>query len=207
MSFLSIRHEVYRKIEKQLFNFLVARQRRSNVEIEIANDLKIIGLPRLKLTRNSSLKIGAHCILRSKPSSNPIGIDQPVTICTLEKGAQIFIGDKVGMSGGTICARELVEIGFGTLVGANTYIFDNDFHALDPIARVNDDYSEVRSAPVRIGANVFIGTRSIILKGVNIGDNAIIGAGSVVTRNIPANCLAGGNPCVVLGPLPNCHAQ
>lgn len=206
MSLLSIRHAMYRKIEKQLFKILVARQRRLDVVIDYSTDLQLMGLPRLKLIQNSTLKIGAQCILRSQPSSNPIGIDQPVTICTLEEGAKILIGERVGMSGGTICARELVEIGSGTLVGANTYIFDNDFHALDPIARVKDDYSAVRTAPVRIGANVFIGTRSIILKGVNIGDNAIIGAGSVVTRNIPANCLAGGNPCVVLGPLPNCHA-
>ena len=52
--------------------------------------------------------------------------------------------------------------------------------------------------PVKIGNNVWIGTGAIILPGVTIGDNSIIGAGSVVTRDIPANCIAVGNPCKML---------
>lgn len=207
MRFLSLRHAIYRELEKGLFRFLAARQRRAHTVIVFERDLRLIGMPRLKLAQHSSLKIGAQCILRSESASNPIGIDQPITFCTLAHGAQIIIGDNVGISGGTICARELVEIGRDTLIGANTYIFDNDFHPLDPIARAKDDYSAVRSAPVRIGTNVFIGTRSIVLKGVTIGDNTVIGAGSVVTHSIPSNCVAGGNPCTVRGQLPSTYAQ
>jgi acetyltransferase-like isoleucine patch superfamily enzyme len=48
--------------------------------------------------------------------------------------------------------------------------------------------------PVHIGKNVLITSRCIILQGVTIGDNSIIAAGSVVTHDIPANCLAGGSP-------------
>lgn len=54
------------------------------------------------------------------------------------------------------------------------------------------------SGKVKIGNNVFIGINSIILKGVTIGDNTIIGAGSVVSRDIPGNCVAAGNPAKVL---------
>jgi len=51
--------------------------------------------------------------------------------------------------------------------------------------------------PIKIGRNVFIGTRAIILKGVTIGDRAVIGAGAVVTKDVPADHLAVGNPCSV----------
>lgn len=52
--------------------------------------------------------------------------------------------------------------------------------------------------PIHIGNNVWIGANSVILPGVNIGDNSVIGAGSVVTKDIPANVIAVGNPCKVL---------
>ena len=197
MSILSLRHKIYREAEMLLFRMQVTHLRRQQVRIDYGADSQFIGLPRLQLKKDTELKIGVRCIFRSKPGSNPIGVDQPVTFCTLLSKAKIVIGDSVGISGGTICARQLVEIGDGTLIGANTYIFDNDFHAIDPVARANDDYSAVRSSPVRIGSNVFIGARSIVLKGVYIGDNAVIGAGSVVSQSIPCGALAAGNPCRV----------
>ena len=54
------------------------------------------------------------------------------------------------------------------------------------------------SLPIYIGKNVWIGSNAAILPGVSIGDNTVIGAGSVVTRDIPANVVAVGNPCRVL---------
>jgi len=61
-----------------------------------------------------------------------------------------------------------------------------------------NDFRIVKAKPVIIGKNVWITTRCIILGGVTIGDNSIIGAGSVVTRDIPVNCFAAGNPCKVI---------
>ncbi|WP_415230868.1 sugar O-acetyltransferase [Psychromonas sp.] len=52
--------------------------------------------------------------------------------------------------------------------------------------------------PVYIGNNVWIGANCVILPGVTIGDNSVIGAGSIVTKNIPANVVAVGNPCRIL---------
>ena len=54
------------------------------------------------------------------------------------------------------------------------------------------------SIPVRIGSNVWIGAGAVILPGVTIGDNTVIGAGSIVTHDIPADCVAVGNPCRVV---------
>ena len=57
------------------------------------------------------------------------------------------------------------------------------------------------NAPVRIGKNCWIGAGALVMPGVTIGDNSVIGAGSVVTRDIPSNVVAAGNPCRVLRPV------
>lgn len=61
--------------------------------------------------------------------------------------------------------------------------------------------------PVTIGNNVWIGGNAVILPGVTIGDNAVIGAGSVVTRDIPAWCIAAGNPCRVIRQITEADRQ
>lgn len=55
--------------------------------------------------------------------------------------------------------------------------------------------------PITIGNNVWIGGNTVVLPNVTIGDNTVIGAGSVVTKDIPPNCVAAGNPCRVLRPI------
>ena len=55
-----------------------------------------------------------------------------------------------------------------------------------------------KTAPIIIGKNCFVGCNTLILKGVAIGDNSTVGAGSVVTKNIPANVIAAGNPAKVI---------
>ncbi len=52
--------------------------------------------------------------------------------------------------------------------------------------------------PIHIGRNVWIGAHTVVLPGITIGDNTVIGAGSVVTKDIPSNVVAVGNPCRVL---------
>jgi len=82
-------------------------------------------------------------------------------------------------------------------IGANTTIIDTDFHPLDPNARrlrPNDGLT----APIVIENDVFIGMNCLILKGVTIGADSVVGAGSVVTRNVPANSVVVGNPAQVV---------
>ena len=57
------------------------------------------------------------------------------------------------------------------------------------------------NVPVRIGRNCRIGAGAVVLPGVTIGDNAVIGVGSVVSKDIPSNVVAVGNPCRVLRPV------
>lgn len=59
-------------------------------------------------------------------------------------------------------------------------------------------FCKTQTAPVIIGDNVWIGGGAIIMAGVVIGDNVVIGAGSVVTKDIPSNTIAYGNPCLVV---------
>ena len=85
------------------------------------------------------------------------------------------------------------------MIGGGVTIIDSDFHSMDYNDWFTDnDALNAKSLPVIIEDNVFIGMNSIILTGVHIGKGAIIGAGSVVTKDVPENCIAGGNPCVVI---------
>lgn len=75
-------------------------------------------------------------------------------------------------------------------------IFDTDFHSVNASRRTNrkEDIENAKKSPIHIGDLVFIGTGCIIGKGVCIGDKSIVAAGSVVTKDIPAGEIWGGNP-------------
>jgi acetyltransferase-like isoleucine patch superfamily enzyme len=125
------------------------------------------------------IEIGKKFETRNWWWSNPLGINHPTIICTWKRSAQIIIGNNVGVSGGSIVASKKIEIGDGTLIGVNTTIIDTDFH---PIKSKNRRYDKknIKSKPVKIGKNVFIGMNCVILKGVEISDNSVIPAGSVL---------------------------
>ena len=92
-----------------------------------------------------------------------------------------------------------ITIGNNVNIGAACIIMDSDAHAFKAEERLEGEDIKKRIAnPIYIGNNVFIGTRCIILKGVSIGDNSVIGAGAIVTKSIPANCIAAGNPCRII---------
>jgi acetyltransferase-like isoleucine patch superfamily enzyme len=95
--------------------------------------------------------------------------------------------------------RAGITVGRGTLIGQQTAIMDYDGHPVFPVGRMpkGKTYGGALER-IRIGDNVWIGFRSIILKGVSIGDGAIIGSGSVVSADIPPNCVAAGNPARVV---------
>lgn len=95
----------------------------------------------------------------------------------------------------TIVAVDNISIGEDCLIGDRVSIYDCDFHEINPLYRKR---SKGNSKPVSIGDRVWIGSQVMILKGVTIGDNSIIGAGSVVTKDIPPNCIAAGNPAKVI---------
>ena len=116
-------------------------------------------------------------------------------LISVDRDGVLRIGNRVGISNTVIICTQSVTIGDDVKAGFGVHIMDTDFHALDPEARRGaEDRLLRRSAPVRIGNNVFLGAGTFILKGVSIGDNAVVGARSVVTRSIPSNEVWAGNP-------------
>jgi acetyltransferase-like isoleucine patch superfamily enzyme len=161
----------------------------------VGRGLQVRGRIHVFTRRNNSIEIGDHVAITSRFRSNPVGLTNPCVLDTW-MGGKIKIGNHVGMSGVVLSSRSAITIGDHTLLGGNVRIFDHNYHSLDWEKRRDGqlDRQDVRTAPVVIGNDVFIGTNAMILKGVTIGDRAIIAAGSVVSKDIPAGEIWGGNP-------------
>ena len=111
----------------------------------------------------------------------------------LAVGKYISIGEGCYFNAGTTFIDDWkIEIGRDCLFGPNVTICTTG-HPVSPKHRMEGMYS----FPVKIGNMCWIGANTIILPGVTIGDNSVIGAGSVVTKDIPANVVAFGSPCHV----------
>lgn len=148
------------------------------------------------LIRGSKVRVGDNLYFSSGDAVNPIGSNLQGAIY-VESGASLTIGNDVGMSSTRMWIHESVTIGDNVKIGACVLITDTDAHPLDYLARRTSNEG-TKSAPIEIEDDVRVGAHSIILKGVTIGARSIIGAGSVVTKNIPPDCVAGGNPCRVI---------
>lgn len=116
----------------------------------------------------------------------------------IEKGGKVVIGKNVGISSSCIWIKERLKIGDNVNIGADCLIIDNDSHSLNYIERRIGDRDAIKCSPIEIGDDVWIGARCVILKGVKIGDRSVIGAGSVVTKDIPPDVVAAGNPCKII---------
>lgn len=118
-------------------------------------------------------------------------IQQPIT---LARGKTVSIGEGTYINSNLMLIDDYkITIGKGCLIAPNVTISTTG-HPLDPQLRKIGMYS----FPVTIKDNVWIGMGVNILPGVTIGENSVIGAGSVVTKDIPANVIAIGSPCKVL---------
>lgn len=113
--------------------------------------------------------------------------------------ARLSIGEFSSIGPSTVInVAERLEIGSRCLISWNCDIMDTDFHE---ILISDGEARQPVSKPVKIGNDVWIGARCMILKGVTIGDSSVIGAGSVVINDIPPYSLAAGNPARVIRPI------
>lgn len=160
-------------------------------------DIIFYGFPIVYREPNSEISIGNNVSFRSDKSSNLFGTVKKCTIATLSEGAVLSIGNSCGISAASITSFKKVTIGNNVLIGANVFITDSDWHGI----KIEKRREEGESKEVIIGNGVWLGANSIILKGVTIGENSVIGAGSVVTKNIPGNVIAAGNPCSIIKKL------
>lgn len=122
----------------------------------------------------------------------------------VDYGENIFFGDNVEVNMGcTFLDDNVITIGDNALFAPGVQLLAayHPTNASERFGEPNADgsfsFCKTITAPITIGDNVWIGGGAIVLPGVTIGDNVVIGAGSVVTRDVPSNKVAFGNPCRV----------
>jgi len=152
----------------------------------------------LRNTTQGALQIGKYCSVYSGCSFS------------VGKNGSCKVGDFTLLNGAIIMTEERIEIGSSCLISWNVGMADSDFHPLDPAQRLIDAQAlapyykdrpprpKLKTAPVIISDNVWIGMSATILKGVTIGENSVVAAGSVVTKPVPANVVVAGNPAVIV---------
>ena len=123
----------------------------------------------------------------------------------VDYGNNIYFGNncEVNMNC-TFLDDNIIHIGDNALIAPNVQIY-TAFHPTNSLERFGKpkkdgsfEFCKTQTAPVTIGNNVWIGGGAIIMPGVTIGNNVVIGAGSIVTKDIPDNSIAYGNPCQVM---------
>lgn len=126
-----------------------------------------------------------------------------------QNGGKIIMGNNTRIGCNSV-VRSVNSITIGDFTAVSDYVVisDNNNHPIDPVFRrkmkldcQDGDMRKWRhaaNAPITIGENVWVGEFARIQKGVTIGDNSIVAANSVVTKDVPANCIVGGNPAKIL---------
>lgn len=117
------------------------------------------------------------------------------TRLAVEAGAHLKIGDNCRLNGTTIAATQSITVGNNCRLAPFSHLMDSDYHDL------YDRTKAGRSAPIVLEDNVWIGTRSIVLKGVTVHEGAVVASGAVVTRDVPAYTVVGGVPARILKKL------
>lgn len=156
----------------------------------IGRGLRMEQLP--YLTGRGRLVVGDRVRLSGRPSFTFGNRLHEMPMIVLGEGT--FIGHEC-----SIRASDSVRIGRHCLLAGGVIVTDYDGHPLDAKRRrLGEPTPSEQVRPVTIGDDVWIGQRAIILKGVTIGSRSVIGAGAVVVRDIPPDCVAGGNPARVV---------
>lgn len=148
--------------------------------LTLGSGVMLIG--RLRLAHGTTLVLGDRVRVR-----------QTVTI---NGGGRVTVGPDSLLNGCWMLAATEISLGDHCLV-SDCGITDNDFHNLPPHLR-HDPPTERTRAPVRIGRNVWLGTHSLILKGVTIGDDSVVAAAAVVREAVPPRVVVAGNPARVV---------
>jgi acetyltransferase-like isoleucine patch superfamily enzyme len=159
-------------------------------DIKMGKNCKFQGLAKFKRSETGRIEIGNNCRFLSSTFSNILGIYKPCNLMATERNSSLLIGSNCGFSGTTIACAKLINIGNNVRCGSNSLITDSDWHF--------DDVRSGGSKPIIIKDGVWLGSNVVVLKGVTIGKNSLVAANSVVFQSIPDNCVAAGNPCVVV---------
>jgi len=191
---------MYRNLQSLYISTIFFYIKIALIGVDVGRMVRCFGRVHLIRAPRSEIKIGVKVLLISTSERcTSSAIYSPIMLKTLSASSKIIIGDGVSLNGTSIVARsKTIMIGEGTMIAPNVTIMDSDFHSTWPPKNRELNPNFEGDGDVSIGANVWIGSRSIILKGVSIGDNSIVAAGSVVTRAVPPNVLVGGVPAAII---------
>lgn len=166
---------------------------------QIGSNFQVYNKFYLEKCPNSIIKIGNNFLFTSGDSFNPLCRNITGSIF-IKTNASIIIGNNVGISSACLWANKSIIIGDNVKIGGDTIIMDTDAHSINYYDRrdIRIDKENTTDKEIIIGDDVLIGTRCIILKGIKIGARSVIGSGSIVTKDIPCDCIAAGNPCKVI---------
>jgi acetyltransferase-like isoleucine patch superfamily enzyme len=195
MGIIRVLYKLFKLIQTQIcslhfifFTNLLCRNTRVGKNF-VAN-----GFISVRLSKESNLVIAHDVKFNNRIFDNYVGLNKRSTIAVVNK-AKLTIGHNTGFSNVSIYCSDEINIGSYCNFGGNCFIWDTDFHEIDYLERrKNLNSSSIKTSPINIGDDVFIGANCIILKGVRIGSRSIIGAGSVVSRSIPQDEIWAGNP-------------
>ena len=173
--------------------------------VQAPKSVRVYGRIRVFCAPGSRVSLGEKVILNASARRNTLEARGAVLIRTTNRNAQLTIGNHTGMTSATVSASQEIAIGDRVLIGAGVLITDSDHHVVRPPIGTSRRFlampEPVLGDRVVIEDDVFLGARSIVLKGVTIGKGSVIGAGSVVSRSIPPGSIAAGNPCRVIGTI------
>ncbi|MCG8475105.1 MAG: acyltransferase [Cytophagales bacterium] len=119
----------------------------------------------------------------------------------VEEDAVLKIGPESRINGAHLSASTLIEIGVNVRIAPYVVVMDDDYHSIE------DRYKSGKTKPIIIKDNVWLGLRSIVLKGVTIGEGSVVAAGSVVTKDVPPYTMVGGVPAKVIKSIPRREKQ
>jgi acetyltransferase-like isoleucine patch superfamily enzyme len=182
---------------------------------------KIIGLPLYAVLRrrletlqlSASSQIDPFKVRGGEACTLTVGNNSIVhaTLAFERPKAKISIGEESFIGRSHLVSASEIVVGDHVLISWGVSIVDHNSHSLVYSERAGDvldwqrgkkDWSIVNTKPICIGNKAWIGFNAIILKGVTIGEGAIVGAGSVVTKDVPAWTIVGGNPAKVIRTIP-----
>lgn len=142
---------------------------------------------KLEIQGEGTVSIGKNCVVSGISGDNR----HYVTIYALSPAAIITIGDNAMLFAARISSKFSVKIGNGFLI-EESGITDTDFHSITSDRGQPSESDE--KCQVRIGHRVSVGARSIICKGVTVGDDVVIYPGSIVNKDVPSESVVCGNP-------------
>lgn len=151
-----------------------------------------------------------------------VGIDSIMDCKVIfeSESGNVIVGNRNYIGNSTLICRSEILFEDNIFVAWGCYFYDHDSHSLNYLDRENDiaqqledfrngdlfiknkDWTTVKSKPIRVCSNAWIGMNCLILKGVTIGEGAIVGAGSVVTKDVAPWTVVAGNPAVLIKEIP-----